>query len=132
MFSSVAAALAAGCTFKSLMELLVVAPAGLVGMVVLHAVAVVAVVVAAALAGARAASEVKSSVVPLAWAARPPLLAISRCFVASIDAKPRLLVLAMCVSFGFKVGTAVNCGALCEAAEVGCTKGAHSQRCRSR
>src|SRR5881394_3400083 len=48
----------------------------------------------------RASSEVNSCAVPLAWAARPPLLAISRCFVGSIDAKPRLLVLAMCVSFG--------------------------------
>src|SRR5436305_9096029 len=43
----------------------------------------------------RASSEVNSWAVPFAWAARPPLLAISFCFAASIDAKPRLLVEAI-------------------------------------
>lgn len=36
-----------------------------------------------------ASSEVHSCAVPLACAARPPLLAISRCFSGDIDAKPR-------------------------------------------
>src|SRR5919206_4154496 len=57
----------------------------------------------------RASSEVNSCAVPLAWAARPPLLAISRCLLGSIDAKPRLLVLAMCLSFGVQSG---YCGEL--------------------
>src|ERR1051325_6560894 len=43
----------------------------------------------------RASSDVNSWAVPLACAARPPLLAISRCLDGSIDAKPRLLVEAM-------------------------------------
>src|SRR5688572_9888553 len=37
----------------------------------------------------RASSADHSCAVPLAWAARPPLLAISRCFSADIEAKPR-------------------------------------------
>ena len=37
----------------------------------------------------RASSEVHSCAVPFWWAARPPLLAISRCFSGDIDAKPR-------------------------------------------
>jgi len=55
LFSSAAAGVA-GCTFMSLMELLVVAAAGLVDMVVLAAVAVVPVAVASWFAGAQAAS----------------------------------------------------------------------------
>src|SRR5689334_6539337 len=39
----------------------------------------------------RASPESNSCAVPLAWAALPPLLAISRCLPRSIDAKPRLL-----------------------------------------
>ncbi len=37
----------------------------------------------------RASSAVHSWAVPFSWAARPPLLAISRCFSGDIDAKPR-------------------------------------------
>src|ERR1044071_1955713 len=49
----------------------------------------------------RASSDVNSWAVPLAWAARPPLLAISRCFDGSIDAKPRLLVEAIVSPFRY-------------------------------
>src|SRR5881628_41618 len=38
---------------------------------------------------ARASSGVHSWAVPFSWAARPPLLAISRCFSGDIDANPR-------------------------------------------
>jgi len=37
----------------------------------------------------RASSAVHSWAVPFSWAARPPLLAISRCFSGDIDANPR-------------------------------------------
>jgi hypothetical protein len=37
----------------------------------------------------RASSGVHSCAVPFSWAARPPLLAISRCFSGDIDANPR-------------------------------------------
>ena len=37
----------------------------------------------------RASSGVHSWAVPFSWAARPPLLAISRCFSGDIEAKPR-------------------------------------------
>src|SRR5262245_11593602 len=57
----------------------------------------------------RASSDVNSCAVPFAWAARPPLLAISRCLLGSIDAKPRLLVFAMCVSFGGQCGYCEYC-----------------------
>src|SRR5262249_2125873 len=80
----------------------------------------------------RASSDVNSCAVPLAWAALPPLLAISRCLPGSIDAKPRLLVFAMSVSFGVQSRYCVNCGACFEATEVGCTKGAHSRGWRWR
>jgi hypothetical protein len=38
---------------------------------------------------ARASSGVHSCAVPFSWAARPPLLAISRCFSRLIEANPR-------------------------------------------
>src|SRR5829696_1743489 len=44
----------------------------------------------------RASSGVNSCAVPFAWAALPPLLAISRCFSLSIDANPRRLVPLLC------------------------------------
>src|SRR5206468_12222445 len=43
----------------------------------------------------RASSGVKRCALPLAWAALPPLLAISRRLFISIDPKPRLLLSAM-------------------------------------
>lgn len=39
----------------------------------------------------RASSDDHSCAVPFSWAARPPLLAISRCRMGSIDANPRRL-----------------------------------------
>ena len=40
----------------------------------------------------RASSDVNSCAVPFSCAARPPSLAISRCWAGSMEAKPRLLV----------------------------------------
>ena len=55
----------------------------------------------------RASSGVNSCARPWAWAALPPLLAISRCFPVSMDAKPRLLLdrpYSLCVVIIFLLG----------------------------
>src|SRR5690242_4611862 len=63
----------------------------------------------------RASAGLHSCAVPFWCAALPPLLAISRCFCRSIDAKPRSVIAMMC---------SVLAGRALSAYEVGCNGGA--------